>query len=53
MDEQEGLGGLAFAVMLAFGYAVAESITNAMGCEPLTEQVVMRVDTGLYRKKNS
>ena len=52
--EEDGIGALTFTMMLVVGYAVAESLTNALGCHPMRRafsEYVDSVDPGLERKK--
>ena len=46
------VGGFGLVVMLAFGYAIAESLTNALGMRVQYQSFSMYTETGLARKKD-
>lgn len=51
-NEGESIGGMTLIVMLAFGYAVAESVTNALGIRVKYQPVRMYPEARVKRKKN-
>ena len=51
VEDAHEVGGFALVVMLAFGYAVAESVTNALGCRVQYQCFSMYSEPVLERKK--
>ena len=52
VEDVDHVGGLAFVVMLAFGYAIAESVTNALGIRVRYQSFSAYSEPALERKKS-
>lgn len=52
VEDADQVGGFGLVVMLAFGYAIAESITNALGMRVQYQSFSMYTESGLARKKS-
>lgn len=51
VEDADSLGGFGLVVMLAFGYAVAESLTNALGMRVQYQSFRVYSKSGISRKK--
>lgn len=51
VESADHVGGITLVVMLAFGYAIAESVTNALGIRVQYQSFSMYSDSRIARKK--
>jgi len=51
-NDADPVGGFALVVMLAFGYAIAESVTNALGMRVQYQSFSMYNERRMARKKS-
>jgi len=49
-EEAPTVGGFAFVVMMAFGYAIAETVTNALGMRVQYQSFSMYSKAGARKK---